>query len=277
MNELALFAGAGGGILGGELLGWSTVCAVEINAFCRKVLLARQRDGILPRFPIWDDVQSFDGKPWKGYVDIISGGFPCQDISCSGKGAGISGQRSGLWGEMSRIIGEVRPPFVFVENVPMLVTRGLGLVLTNLAQMGYNARWGIMGAAEAGLPHKRARIWLVAYSNTSIRGTNGTYEKRCNFRESTNNINTLSSLLSGMDYRNSWKLFSESMFCRKDNGLANWMDRHTAIGNGQVSAVVVMAWEVLSRSNEKLNEVEKKIRKFRLQERSKKEKFKIKF
>ena len=111
MNELALFAGAGGGILGGHLLGWRTVCAVEFAAYPRRVLLARQRDGMLPRFPIWDDVRTFDGKPWRGKVDVVSGGFPCTDISAAGKGAGIEGEHSGLWGEMARIIGEVRPRF----------------------------------------------------------------------------------------------------------------------------------------------------------------------
>src|SRR5215831_4334339 len=95
VRELALFAGAGGGILGSFLIGWTTVCAVEIDPFCRGVLLARQRDGMLPRFPIWDDVRTFDGKPWRGHVDVISGGFPCQDISSAGTHEGIDGKRSG--------------------------------------------------------------------------------------------------------------------------------------------------------------------------------------
>jgi len=86
MNELALFAGAGGGILGGHLLGWRTVAAVEIEDYPRRVLLQRQADGFLPRFPIWDDICTFDGKPWRGKVDVISGGFPCQDISIAGGG-----------------------------------------------------------------------------------------------------------------------------------------------------------------------------------------------
>ena len=87
MNELALFAGAGGGILGGHLLGWRTVCAVEWEQYPASVLCARQNDKILPPFPIWDDVQTFDGKPWRGIVDVVSGGFPCQDISVAGGGA----------------------------------------------------------------------------------------------------------------------------------------------------------------------------------------------
>jgi len=162
MNELALFAGAGGGILGGHLLGWRTVCAVEWEAYPASVLVARQNDKILPPFPIWDDVQTFDGKPWRGIVDVVSGGFPCQDISSAGKGTGIDGERSGMWREMARIIGEVRPKYAFVENSPMLTTRGLGTVLRDLAEMGYDAEWGVLSAADVGANHQRERIWIVA-------------------------------------------------------------------------------------------------------------------
>jgi DNA (cytosine-5)-methyltransferase 1 len=107
MRELALFAGAGGGILGGILLGWSTVCAVELDAYCRSVLLARQRDGILPFFPIWDDIRTFDGTPWRVIVDVISVGFPCQDISS----AGVCKPRSGLEGFL------FDPPYSPRQNV----------------------------------------------------------------------------------------------------------------------------------------------------------------
>lgn len=92
MNELALFAGAGGGILGGHLLGWRTVAAVEWNAHAAGILAARQNSGLLKPFPIWDDVQTFDGRPWAGIVDVVSGGFPCQDISAQGKRKGIDGE-----------------------------------------------------------------------------------------------------------------------------------------------------------------------------------------
>jgi DNA (cytosine-5)-methyltransferase 1 len=160
MNELALFAGAGGGILGGVLLGWRTVAAVEIEAYPRAVLLQRQADGILPRFPVWDDVRTFEGKPWSGRVDVISGGFPCQDISVAGKGVGIDGKRSGLWKEFARIIGEVRPKYIFVENSPALVRRGLAVVLGDLAELGYDATWCVLGADDAGAPHRRKRIWI---------------------------------------------------------------------------------------------------------------------
>jgi DNA (cytosine-5)-methyltransferase 1 len=162
VNELALFAGAGGGILGGHLLGWRTVCAVEFDAYAASILVARQNDGCLAPFPVWDDVRTFDGRPWRGRVDVVSGGFPCQDISAAGGGAGISGSRSGLWSEFARIIGEVRPGYVFVENSPMLASRGLGQVLGDLAALGFDAEWGVLGAADVGAPHQRDRIWIVA-------------------------------------------------------------------------------------------------------------------
>ena len=162
LNELALFAGAGGGILGGKLLGWRTVCAVEWEPYPASVLCARQNDGLFPPFPIWDDVQTFDGNPWRGIVDVVSGGFPCQDISAAGKGAGIDGKRSGMWHHMARVLGEVRPRYVFVENSPMLVTRGLERVLGDLTALGYDTKWTVMGAANVGANHKRDRIWIVA-------------------------------------------------------------------------------------------------------------------
>lgn len=172
MNELALFAGAGGGVLGGKLLGWRCVCGVEINAFCARRIMQRQNEGHLPPFPVWDDVRSFRGREWRGIVEVVSGGFPCQDISSAGKGAGLSGERSGLWREFKRIIREVRPRFVLVENSPVLTSRGLGVVLGDLAAMGYDACWGVLGAEDAiwaaGYPavdHERERIWIFAVSN----------------------------------------------------------------------------------------------------------------
>src|SRR5574337_2126297 len=141
LRELALFAGAGGGILGGLLLGWRTVCAVEIDPYARSVLLARQNDGTLAPFPIWDEIRTFDGTAWRGAVDVVSGGFPCQDISSAGKGAGIDGERSGLWREYARAIDALRPRYVVVENVAALLGRGLERVLGDLAALGYDAEW----------------------------------------------------------------------------------------------------------------------------------------
>ena len=150
LRTMHLFAGAGGGILGDLILGHVPVCAVEIEEYPRKVLLARQRDGILPRFPIWDDIITFDGRPWRGRVDIVAGGFPCQDISAAGKGAGLAGARSGLWSEMARIVCEVGPHFVFVENSPLLVSRGLDVVLGDLLGELEDIDFDVMGFGEMG-------------------------------------------------------------------------------------------------------------------------------
>ena len=173
MNELALFAGAGGGILGGHLLGWRTVCAVERDAYAAAVLCQRQNDGLLPPVPVWSDVSTFNGYPWQGIVEVISGGFPCQDISAAGKGAGITGSRSGLWKEFARIIGEVRPRYVFVENSPILTSRGLDVVLGDLAALGFDAEWGVLSAADVGAPHKRERVWIVGHAVGNGRAARG--------------------------------------------------------------------------------------------------------
>jgi len=230
VNELHLFAGAGGGILGGMLFGHTTVCAVEIEPYPRKVLLQRQRDGILPKFPIWDDVTTFDGKPWKGHVDIVCGGFPCQDISVSGRGAGINGERSGLWNHMARIICEIQPKHVFVENSPALTSRGLGRVLGDLAAMGYDAKWGVLGACDVGAEHIRNRIWILAHSDkTQFKGrqlSGGIAKKYSNFSHSRWGKDK-----SGVD--------------RMAHGLAHQMDRLSAIGNGQVPRVAALAWRIL--------------------------------
>ncbi|NIE95631.1 DNA cytosine methyltransferase [Acinetobacter sp. Tr-809] len=183
MNELALFAGAGGGILGSHLLGCKTICAVERDAYAAQVLAQRQNDGILAPFPIWSDIKSFDGKPWRGIVDVISGGFPCQDISSAGKGKGIDGERSGLWSEMARIISEVRPREVWVENSPMLVSRGLTRVISDLAQMGYDAHWARFSASNFGAPHIRDRVWIVAYANSTADGQQYQYESKRNYSQ----------------------------------------------------------------------------------------------
>ena len=235
MNELALFAGAGGGILGGHLLGWRTVCAVEIEDYPRQVLLARQRDGILPRFPIWDDVTTFDGREWKGRVDVVSGGFPCQDISCAGSGAGLGGSRSGLWSEMARIIGEVQPRYVFVENSPMLTSRGIGVVLGDLAALGYDARWGVLGAADVGGCHIRSRLWVVAYAT----------DHGCTWRGAPRHgwVGSENILRGEL-----WREVAGGL-CGVDDGVAGRLGhKFKAIGNGQVPAVAALAWETLNYS-----------------------------
>ena len=158
-----LFAGVGGGILGGMLLGHRPVCAVEIDPFCRDVLLARQADGSLPLFPIHDDINTFNANAWQGRVDIVAGGFPCQDLSAANyKAQGLAGAKSSLWFEMLRVVNECRPRFVFVENSPAIRTRGLATVLEGLAGSGYHAAWGVLSAQAVGAPHVRKRMWILA-------------------------------------------------------------------------------------------------------------------
>lgn len=192
--------------------------------------MQRQNEGHISPFPIWDDVCTFDGYPWRGVVDVVSGGFPCQDISAAGKGAGIDGEKSGLRKEFARIIREVQPRFVFVENSPMLTGRGLGRVLGDLAEMGFDARWGVLGAIDAGAPHQRDWIWIVTNSNNS--GSRIGHKKPGRRAESL----CCSSWWS-----------SEPDVGRMAHGVANRVDRLRAIGNGQVSAVARLAWETLSR------------------------------
>ena len=249
LRTLHLFAGAGGGILADLLLGHRPICAVELDPYCRRVLLARQRDGHLPRFPIWDDVCTFDGRPWRGDVDVVAGGFPCQDISCAGKGAGIDGERSGLWGEMARVVREVRPRFVFVENSPMLTSRGLGRVLGDLAEMGFDARWGVLGAADVGAPHLRERVWLVADSNgrakySPVRSEDGEELGRSQavWRENWKRLEVVAGVSGGFE---NWRTMGEPGLVRGDDGVAQVLDRIHAIGNGQVPQVAALAWEIL--------------------------------
>lgn len=267
MNELALFAGAGGGILGGKLLGWRTVCGVERDAYAAQVLAQRQNDGILEPFPIWSDVTSFDGKPWAGIVDVVSGGFPCQDISAAGKGAGITGERSGLWTEFARIISEVRPRYAFVENSPMLTIRGLGVVLSELSKMGFNAEWGVLSAADVGAKHERERIWILAEQRNILSHTehnwNGWGQQQSKSIEETNGSISNSNLSQqqrrvlscGVQTENAyfgnprwWE--TEPDMGRVADGLAAGVDRLKAIGNGQVPLCAATAFTLL---RERLN------------------------
>lgn len=167
MYELALFAGAGGGLLGSRLLGWRAVCYVENNAHCVKVLKQRIADGMLDDAPIWDDVNTFDGHPWSGSVDIITAGFPCQPFSVAGNRRGADDERNG-WPATIRIIREVRPRYALLENVPTLrcTVRGepsyFGTILGDLAASRYDTRWDCIPASAIGANHQRDRIWIVA-------------------------------------------------------------------------------------------------------------------
>jgi DNA (cytosine-5)-methyltransferase 1 len=164
VNVLDLFSGIGGFSLGLERAGMRTVAFCEIDPFCRKIL-AKHWPGV----PCYDDVRTLTayGLATKGIVpDVICGGFPCQDISSAGQRVGITGPRSGLWTHYARLIGELRPAFVIVENVADLRYRGLDDVLGDLAALGYDAEWHCIPAAAVDAPHFRDRLWIVAHPNS---------------------------------------------------------------------------------------------------------------
>ena len=170
LNELALFAGGGGGLLGSVLLGWKHACYVENNPYCVEVIKARIRDGYLCDAPIWGDIKTFDGRPWAGCVDIITAGFPCQPFSVARKQRGGSDDRN-LWPETIRVIREVRPRYAFLENVPnLLVHEYARTIFGDLAESGYDCRWRIVSAADVGAPHLRKRLWILADSDGSAIG-----------------------------------------------------------------------------------------------------------
>lgn len=166
---LDLFSGIGGFSLGLERTGgFKTVAFCEIDSFCRRVLAKHW-----PDVPCYEDVRTLtaDALSRDGIaVDVICGGFPCQDISHAGKRAGLEGARSGLWREYARLIGELRPKFVIVENVAGLLSLGLGDVLGDLAALGYDATWDCIPASAVGAPHRRDRVWIVADAPSERRG-----------------------------------------------------------------------------------------------------------
>jgi DNA (cytosine-5)-methyltransferase 1 len=174
LNELALFAGAGGGLLATKhLLGWRTVCYVENKEYPVEVLKARIRDGLLDDAPIWGDARTFDGRPWRGCVDIVTAGFPCQPFSIAGKKLAGDDDRN-LWPETIRVIREVRPLAVFLENVSGIVSSGYILtVLDDLAKSGYKTFPPVrLAASNVGANHRRRRIWIVSFRDDDVAHAN---------------------------------------------------------------------------------------------------------
>lgn len=168
LRVLDLFSGIGAFSLGLEASGgFRTVAFCETEAFPRAVLTRHW-----PEVPIYDDVRTLtsDRLDADGIaVDVICGGFPCQDISFAGRGAGLSGERSGLWSEYARLIREIRPRYVIVENVAALLDRGIGDVLRDLAESGYDAEWQCIGADAIGATQRRERVWILANANNAGR------------------------------------------------------------------------------------------------------------
>ena len=157
MRVLDLFSGIGGFSLGLERAGMETVAFCEFDKHARKVL-----EKHWPNVPIHEDVRTLDGKQYRGAVDVVCGGFPCQDISIAGKNAGINGDKSGLWSEYKRIINEARPRFAIIENVSAFLGRGLSCVLSDLAEIGYDATYTTFDSQFFGVPQRRRRVYIVA-------------------------------------------------------------------------------------------------------------------
>jgi len=280
MKMGSLFAGIGGFELGLErgIQGSQTIWQVEQDPFCRRVLQKHW-----PNSQLFDDVKTV-GKHNLDPVDLICGGFPCQDISVAGSGAGIyEGKRSNLWWEMYRIIGELRPRFAVLENVPVLINRGLGDILGALSDIGYDAEWQIISARDQGAPHLRRRVFIVAYSGKArSRSTESICPGRLSTYESIDQLADSAKAYSKDQPRNTEFMGSKqrskcrysedhrinernyweenpapSPFCSVDDGVSNRLDRLRALGN----AIVPQCAELIGRCiNEKIHQETDKYR-----------------
>lgn len=224
LNELALFAGAGGGLLASQSIGWRTVCAVEISEYCRCILNQRQNERHLRHsFPIWDDIRTFDGRPWRKRIDVVSGGFPCQAYSTAAAG---KNNADDLWPEMRRVVADVSPRYVFAENVER---RAINRAADDLESMGYKTKAVSLSAKDLGGDHLRERHWLLAYTDDP--------------RELLRGLNAETFILQGME-NGFWQGSPE--ISGMDDGLAYRVDRLKATGNGQVPFVAIAALYVLT-------------------------------
>jgi len=170
MNELSLFSGAGGGLLGTKLLGWRSVGYVENNTYCQQIIAQRIEDGFLDEAPIFGDIDDFiesgAAKKYKGYVDVVTAGFPCQPFSVAGKKKGQDDERN-KWPQTIQCIRDVGCRYALLENVPGLLNSGyFGEILSSLAEAGFDARWTVLGADDVGAPHRRKRLWILADSKS---------------------------------------------------------------------------------------------------------------
>ena len=233
MRTMHLFAGHGGGLLADRILGHTPIVAVEWDEYACKVLRERAAEGWFPGLRVWEgDVRLFDPSEYAGILDCIHAGFPCQDISSAGKQAGVGPEtRSGLYREVLRIAGVVRPRYLFLENVANLVNNGLGTVLSDLAALGYAGEWTCLRASDCGASHERDRWWGF-FSNTN--------QPRREERRVSERIQPQHARHSGDSW---WKTIPDVP--RVANGLANQSHRLKGIGNGQVPLQAAVAWKIL--------------------------------
>lgn len=242
MKTMHLFAGVGGGILCDLILGHTPVVAVEWDAYACKALRERAKDGWFPGLRVWEgDVRLFDPSEYAGVVDCIHAGFPCTDVSTAGKQAGVGPEtRSGLYREVLRIAGVVRPQYLFLENVAAIVANGLGTVLGDLAALGYSAEWTCLRASDVGAAHARDRWWLLAYAECIA------FNKQFGIAEKRRWSGKAKQAWVGNGKGNGNKFWScEPRVGRVAHGVANCMDRLKGIGNGQVPLQAAAAWKIL--------------------------------
>jgi DNA (cytosine-5)-methyltransferase 1 len=231
---LDLFSGIGGFSLGLERSGgFKTVAFCEIEEYPRRVLAKHW-----PEVPIYDDVRTLTASRLAAdgiEVDAICGGFPCQDISYAGGGLGLAGKRSGLWSEIARLVGELGPRFVLLENVAALLDRGMGDVLGNLSDLGYDAEWSVVSACALGAPHMRRRVFVVAYPH-GLDGWQGLWSP------AARSIWALQESDGFADSRSGWgaRMENPSALYGGANGVPRGMDRNRAIGNSIVPQIPEM-------------------------------------
>ena len=229
LRVLSLFSGIGGLDLGLERAGMEIVAHSEIDPYACRVLKKHW-----PGVPNLGDITKVEWGESIGRVDVIAGGFPCQDISLAGKGAGINeGTRSGLWAEYARAIRHIRPRYVIVENVAALLGRGLDRVLGDLASLGYDAEWSMLSACAFGAPHPRERLFIVAYSNAE-HGHEGVGP----FSQPGS-----AEVLPGADAKNHWSdpigsyVSANTDRAGMADGIPYWVDRVGCLGNAVVPQV----------------------------------------
>lgn len=243
INGLDLFTGIGGLTL--ALSDWvKPVAYCEIDRYAQGVIRSRIAEGYLPFAMILDDVRKIDGNDFKGKVDIIYGGFPCQDISVAGNGKGLAGQRSGLFFEIMRLAKEIEPSFIFLENVPAIRLRGLSEVGHQLANLGYDCRWLSLSAQEIGAPHKRERWFMLGYANHKREGEKSEVSRGQTTEPHRGFVADTDSNGGGrisrpeqtgrqkIDHGSWWA--SEPAVGRMANGIPHRLDRIKCLGNGVV-------------------------------------------
>lgn len=254
MKELALFAGAGLGVWATHhLLGWKCLGYVEWDTYCQRVLRSRIDDGLFSRAPIFGDIRHFiqsgSAEQYRGFIDVVTGGFPCQPFSAAGPMLGAGDPRN-MWPATAECLRIIRPRYALLENVPTLINSGyFERILGDLAEMGMDAIWGVFSACATGAPHTRERLFILAYPNGG-RSQSGLQQSHRGAKSSQQGAQSLRSRRAPP---HSIRVSSEvwnaghSDLLRVADGNTDRGHRVKAAGNGQVPVVVATAWHTLSR------------------------------